>query len=274
MPQQKRSIRALGRLLFAGLPLLLVQSHALHAGWKKSCEDWATFASGDIELNNNTWGRQNEWHYQQCIYQNREQPQRMGWEWKWPQHKEGVKAYPSLMYGHKPWNRQSTTTALPRRLDQLQNIQVNFSTQMQYSGSVNLLLEAWLTDSAKPQPADRTSEIAIHLMQHQWPGQGGDYHDSVVIDGHAFDVYINHHMTVPGDPHTWSYLSFVNTGKPLLRGRINLKAFLDYLLAQGMIVPSEYLTSVELGNEIEYGEGESRVDYFRVHTQDKPQSLL
>jgi hypothetical protein len=251
-------------LLLICLPAILVQSHAIHARWQQSCQDWATFKAQRIELNNNTWGKQDIKDYEQCIYQNLNNPLHMGWRWKWPQHQSGVKAYPSLMYGYKPWNRHSTTRTLPLQLKQLDSLKVSFSAEMKYQGAVNLLLEAWLTDSATPEPYDRTSEIAIHLMQHQWPGQGGDYYESVTIGNRTYAVYINHQMKVPGDSHTWSYLSFVNTGKPIYKGEINLKEFVDYLLEKKMIIDSEYLTSVELGNEIDYGEGESNIRYFHV----------
>lgn len=257
-------------IVLASLPVLLTQSLAPHATWKKSCQDWATFKALQYELSNNTWGKQDIKDYEQCIYQNTANPMQAGWSWRWPKLWNGVKAYPSLMYGYKPWNRHSTTQTLPLQLTELDSLTVNFAAEMEYEGAVNLLLEAWLTDSPDPKPYDRTSEIAIHLMQHQWPGQGGDYYDSVTIDRHTYDVYINHKMKVPGDDHTWSYLSFVNTGRPVLRGEINLKAFVDYLLEKRMIIETEYLTSVELGNEIDHGTGHSRIHYFHTLVNSKP----
>lgn len=256
-------------LLLICVSLILVQSHTLQAKWQQSCQDWATFKAQRIELNNNTWGKQDIKDYEQCIYQNYYNPTHMGWRWTWPERRPGVKAYPSLMYGYKPWNKHSTTQTLPMQLSELDSLEVNFLAEMDYQGAVNLLLEAWLTDSATPEPYDRTSEIAIHLMQHQWPGQGGDYYQSVTLGERTYDVYINHQMQVPGDPHTWSYLSFVNTGKPLLKGEIDLKQFIDYLLKEKMIINSEYLTSVELGNEIDHGEGTTNIPYFHVRAKNK-----
>nr|CAA6827933.1 MAG: Unknown protein [uncultured Thiotrichaceae bacterium] len=263
----KKMLLILGGIALLGiLPafFLLVQNSFPNTAWRQSCQDWSTFRAQGIELNNNTWGKQNTQDYTQCIYQNFERPSYMGWRWEWPEQKPGVKAYPSLMHGYKPWNKHSSTQKLPLQLSELEALDVSFSVETKYKGAVNLLLEAWLTDSPNPTPYDRTSEIAIHLMQNEWPGQGGEYYESVEIDRHQYDVYINHNMTVPGDDHTWSYLSFVNTGKPILDDKINFKTFIDYLLSKKMIIETEYLTSVELGNEIDHGQGESRIEHFDV----------
>lgn len=263
-------IISMGVILLGGVLLFgtLKQNSFPQSQWKQSCEDWATFKAQHIELNNNTWGKQDIKDYKQCIYQDLNNPTRMGWSWDWPQQKSGVKSYPSLMHGYKPWNKHSTTRSLPLQLKELETLKVSFSVETKYKGAVNLLLEAWLTDSAQPTPYDRTSEIAIHLMQNHWPGQGGEYYESTQIDGHSYDIYINHEMTVPGDDHTWSYLSFVNTGKPILEAEIDLKAFIDYLLQKKMIIDTEYLTSVELGNEVDYGRGETRINSFHVQTHN------
>lgn len=259
-----------GVILLSGLVLLntVRQDSFPQSEWTKSCEDWATFKAQHIELNNNTWGKQDIKDYKQCIYQNINNPTVMGWSWKWPEQSAGVKAYPSMMHGYKPWNKHSTTQTLPIQLEELETLKVSFSIETKYEGAINLLLEAWLTNSPQPTPYDRTSEIAIHLMQNEWPGQGGKYYASTQIDGHEYDVYINHAMKVPGDDHTWSYLSFVNTGSPILAAEINMKTFIDYLLKEKMIIKTEYLTSIELGNEIEHGQGETRVNGFHVQTHN------
>ena len=238
--------------------------------WQKNCEAWATFHTDKLKLVNNTWGKIKGHNYpaKQCIYQNLQDKNKFAWSWYWDADRYGVKAYPSLVFGKKPWHDKSTDKKLPLQLKQLYHADVEFKVRSQHEGRVNLLLEAWLTNSKEANPQDRTSEIAIHLYQQNWPGQGGDYYSTIRIGQHKFNVYVNHKMKVPNDSHTWSYISFVNTGKPITADKINLSDFLNYALKEKMIIASEYLSSIELGNEIDQGKGITYVDEFYVDIKD------
>lgn len=247
------------------LVILLLPSDSLWLGWLLHCNDWVITKHQTIQLQNNVWGKQNSDDYQQCIAQNVQQPNQFRWRWHWSNDRLGVKAYPSLLYGYKPWVNYSTSPDLPKKLTDVNDIWVKFDVRSQTQGRVNLLLEAWLTDNPNPKPYDRTSEIAIHLMQQNWPGQGGEYVETISLQGHVFKVYLNHQMQVPNDPHTWSYLSFVKQGQPLYQARLNLRPFINYLLDKRFIIKSEYLSSIELGNEIDQGFGDTQIKSFSVH---------
>jgi len=174
-----------------------------------------------------------------------------------------------LLFDKKPWYQYTTDQKLPIQLSQIKSIDIDFATEHQHSGRVNLLLEAWLTDSAEAMHYDRTSEVAIHLYQANWPAQGGDYFDSVTIDDYQFDVYLNHQMKVPGDQHTWSYISFVNKGQAITKANIDFKKFLDYALEKKMIIPGEFLSSLEIGNEIDTGNGTTKLTKYHVEITEK-----
>jgi hypothetical protein len=258
---QKRLIR---------YPLLLltlfIGGDSLFSNWHQNCQDWTLLSNHEVKVVNNIWGKLPDHHYQhvQCIYQHPTQNKEFAWSWQWPTEASGVKAYPSLIYGRKPWYNYSTTEKLPVQLYNLDAAMIDFEMESHYEGSANILLEAWLTDNPTPKPYDRTSEIAIHFHQKNWPGQGGEYVDTVALEGHTFDVYLNHNMKVPGDSHTWSYISFVNKGAAITRKKLNFSAFLNYALEKKMIIYSEFLTSFELGNEIDKGSGVTHVKKFSV----------
>lgn len=249
------------------ISILLLRSDSLWLEWVLNCKDWAVLEQKKLHLQNNIWGKNAEDQHTQCIAQHPEKLGSFRWLWDWETETFGVKAYPSILYGHKPWAKHSTSSSLPKRLTELSHAVVDFKIDTKANGRANILLEAWLTDDADPQAYDRTSELAIHLMQQNWPGQGGEYVETITISGYTFNVYLNHEMKVPRDPHTWSYLSFVKQGTPLLHGSLDLRLFIDYLLRKRFIVDSEYLVSIELGNEIDQGAGQTEVDYFHVNIE-------
>lgn len=248
-----------------------IAGDTLYVNWTGSCDDWSSFRYQKIKVVNNVWGKtpEQEQRYSQCVHQSKLNPQSVAWSWSWPVEKVGVKAYPSVIYGKKPWYDYSTTDELPIQLAALDELIVDLEFESQHTGSVNLLLEAWLTDDADPKPYDRTSEIAVHLYQQNWPGQGGEYVETVNIEGDDYAVYLNHKMQVYQDPHVWSYISFVNHGNPIKKKTLNFKKFLDYALEKRMIINSEYLASLELGNEIDKGSGHSVVRKFNVQVLSK-----
>lgn len=256
------------KVILAFLFVTLFTGDSKYATWQQSCKDWNTFRNDPLKLVNNIWGKMPDHHYKhlQCIFYKNGQ---YAWSWHWPTEKIGVKAYPALLFGKKPWYQYTTHPQLPIQLSQIESVDIDFETDHQHSGRVNLLLEAWLTDSAEAMHYDRTSEIAIHLYQENWPAQGGDYVDSVNIAGYPFDVYLNHQMKVPGDEHTWSYISFVNRNKAITKANIDFKDFLDYALEKGMIIPSEFLSSLEIGNEIDNGNGTTQLKRYDINITKK-----
>ncbi len=232
------------------------------------CSDWATIPLGEYEMQNNVWGKRNIRNYSQCIFGKYDfgsaQPVNIGWTWDWPALFVGVKAYPSILYGRKPWNSYSTSPYLPRSIEQLKHLSVSFKIKTKAKGAVNLLLESWITKSSTPSPKDRVGELAIHLYQNKWPGQAGAYIKPVVIDGIAFDFYVDKHINVPGDTHHWVYYGFVHKGGPLLQAKLDIVKFTDFLVRQGYVNRQHYIATVELGNEIDHGEGETLIENFSV----------
>ncbi|UCH65981.1 MAG: hypothetical protein JSW63_02270, partial [Ignavibacterium sp.] len=97
-----------------------------------SCEDGAEFTIQDFILSNNVWGKGSETNYEQCIYYESTNNQtEIGWNWNWPGN-GNVRAYPEIIFGHKPWSTTSTSSLLPARIN-------SKSITMKYSGSATAI---------------------------------------------------------------------------------------------------------------------------------------
>lgn len=233
-----------------------------------NCDDWSVFKLGEYELHNNVWGKTNKDVFTQCIYSRQSQGM-MGWRWDWPTANQHVKAYPSVLFGHKPWARYSTTNKLPLKLADVAALNVSYAVEEESDGMMNLLLEAWITQSAIPTAYNRTQELAIHMYQRDWPGQAGKFVESVVFSDVEYDFYYNEAMTVPGDNHSWAYLGFVQTGRPVLSADVDMKQFIDYLIQNNYVSPNEFIASVELGNEVAGGQGQTKMSHYQVNAKSK-----
>ncbi|MEE9352026.1 MAG: hypothetical protein V3U78_07165 [Thiotrichaceae bacterium] len=238
----------------------------LQSSIQKNCEPWAEYQSGEYLLTNNIWGFTGDDPYKQCIaISHTESGQPLySWDWQWQGQQGNVLAYPSILYGHKPWNETSTTSKLPIRLDHLKRLKVAYYVKQTASGSHNVLLESWISSTKKPTPSTRVAELAIHLSQQNWPGMPGKLIRSVVIGGEPYDFYIEPQMTVPRDDSQWVYLGFVYTGQKPTVGSVDIAKFISYLLNNGYLATKTYLSSVELGSELISGEGKTQVEAFSV----------
>ena len=228
---------------------------------QQNCEPWAEISRGEYLLTNNVWGAKDNPDIQQCIGVNNKG---FEWSWDWKGENGNVLAYPSILYGHKPWNEQSTTERLPIQVNQLKKLNVIYKATQKGTGSHNLLLEAWLTRTAIPSDTTRTTELAIHLSQQNWPGMPGKKVDTIVVDRRNYDVFFEPSIDVPGDSHHWAYLGFVYTGKPINSGNIDIIKFVNYSKNKEYISQNHYLASIELGSELVSGSGKTRVETFNV----------
>lgn len=243
---------------------------AVHAKESKKpvCTDWATLELGEYEINNDVWGKRQVQGYSQCIFgtmnSKTDLPSDFGWYWYWPKAFDGVKSYPSILYGRNPWNTYSTTLALPREIDKLRHIFVSYKLRSESTGAVNLLLESWITRKRDAAPEDRVGELAIQLFQIKWPGQEGHFIRTIKINGIPFDFYVAWKSRAPGDNGRWVYYGFVHKAKTVLKANIDIMQFVNYLVSQGYLDRRNYLATVELGNEVDHGEGRTDVEHYSV----------
>jgi hypothetical protein len=223
--------------------------------WEKSCDDWAELRCGEIIVSNNVWGKGDVTNATQCVSAREANGKcQFKWEWVWPDSGSGaVRAYPEIIYGWKPWASASTTDKLPVKIRDITAINLDLDVFVRADGACNTAFDLWLTASPTPRPGNITHELMIWLSNVGWdPGSGNI--DTVEIEGVDYKLY-------KAPMQTWTYISFARV-LPRTSGRLNIAAFLQYLVEHHYISSSEYLASIEFGNEIIVGKGATYVNQF------------
>ena len=221
-----------------------------------NCEDQGGTAQGSFRAENNTWGKGSLTGWSQCIG--------LGagpggglvgrWSWDWLDSGDGVKAYPEVVFGQKPGS-QTTSASLPRKISAPGEVTIRYEIASTHTGSGNVAFDIWLTDTQNPDKwgvPPITHEIMIWLDGYGGMRVGGSLLDQVKIDGTLYNVYT-------GDPwgDGWKYIGFARDRYQLGAGTLNLASFMAYLRAKGLVTGEEYLASIEFGNEVVSGSGET-----------------
>lgn len=230
------------------------------------CGDFQGAQAGEYAVENNTWGKGNLTGFRQCVSLagTADGGADVVFEWSWPQPTAGVRGYPEVIYGQKPWNA-STTARLPRVVDDVKTARVALGFNSVREGSGNLAFDIWLTTSnLRPAGSDHlplAHELMIWL--DRWGGMvpAGSVVDTVMLGGITWDLYAT---TATWGPEPWQYLAYLPRGVVPSPATLDLRQFLDHLKARGSITGREWLASVELGNELVVGTGRTVLSGFRV----------
>lgn len=225
------------------------------------CADWYRGNAGAYTVENNVWNKGEDQQYLQCVTLQAADPgASAGWAWNWPGIRFNVVAYPNLMYGKNPW-LSSTTAKLPARVGELGCLEVDFEVEQAGRGKGNLAFDLWITREAASQPTDISSEIMIWLS-HQGFKSAGRRVDQVDLGGKKVDFYKkeNHQAT---EGYAWNYYAFIFP-QDYTHGRLDLMEVLNYLVANGYVSTDEYLSAIQLGNEIVSGYGQTWIPKYEV----------
>ncbi len=220
------------------------------------CTDWYRGNAGSYTVENNVWNKGENQQYQQCvILQDADQGVSAGWVWNWPGIRFNVVAYPNLMYGKNPW-LPSTTPNLPLRIGDLGCLEVDFEVEQVGSGKGNLAFDLWITREAASQPTDISGEVMIWLSRQGFK-PAGIRADQVDLGADQVDFYKkeNHQAT---EGYTWTFYAFVYP-EDFTHGRLDLMEVLDYLVANGYVSTDDFLSGIQLGNEVVSGYGQTLV---------------
>lgn len=237
-----------------------------------ACRGWEEWFVGDYSYFNNVWNRLDTRDYEQCIMR-RTLPglvERMeyGWRWRWPTRRGQVKAYPEVIYGHKPWHPRSTTPELPRRIDAIEALEVDYEAYLTVEGTYNLAFDFWITRDDPPTVSGISHEVMIWLDHDFRPAGQEFYVGPVRIEGVLWDLYHWPNRVWPnadGDEELVAdYMALVRH-RDLLVGSVDLLALFHYLADGGYLPAHHYLTAIEFGNETVSGAGELWLKDFRVH---------
>jgi hypothetical protein len=84
------------------------------------------------------------------------------------------------------------------------------------------------------------------------------------IDGVEYSVYVGQNW---GDG--WTYIAFLRAPYALGTGSLDLADFLAYILEKELATGEEFLASIEFGNEVATGSGETILNQYAVSVQKK-----
>ncbi len=242
---------------FVGILLLFTAICYGESEVQSICEDWAGITDGEYIFSNNVWGKEDIVESKQCLLTSGEEGElEHGWQWQWPEEEEArIKAYPEVIYGYKPWSLSSSTPNLPVKIANLKNLTVAYEVDTEATGNYNLMLDLWLTDSDTPSPNGIAHEVTIWLESYGITPRGALI-SKAFIGGQSYLRYLSSENNI-------KYTAFVSeVGQP--KGTLDLKPFLDYLVRRGYINKNRYLATVELGNEIDSGEGTTWLRNFEI----------
>jgi len=241
-----------------------------------SCTPWhrEPIPGTQTVLVNNTWNEQ--WAdgqpHTQCLRRRsigtREQ---FGWTWSWPTYKPySSYAAPEVVFGWKAWDGgASTTAALPRRIDALESLTVDFSVELTAEPMHALNTTMWITTSdvatEEKNPADIRNEIMVWFSNPGALGGGIQYDGQVTLGAIPFKVWhqVNQPDASGGTTHTWTMIIY-EAQVDLHEAVFDLKLVLDDATQKALVDPTHAVGGVELITEIFGGSGELWLDRFKV----------
>lgn len=190
-----------------------------------------------------------------------------------------VKGYPEIIYGQKPGRQATPDSQLPTAVSGILSSTTSVTSAWAQETTAatytdckgHLSYDIWLTSTAAASTSfdggDKTHEIMITLEpyleygMHRWDGFVAPL-GTFTISGADYRLY---HARKPfGSADPWEFIIFqsVETKRPT--GVIDMKEFLQVFKNQNIISGTEFLASIELGVEQEFGAGEVFLKYFKT----------
>lgn len=234
---------------------------------KETSHDWGIIVIDNYRLINNVWNRgaASDRFSQSVFLKERNEGRILGWQWNNPFSRDGaVVSYPEIVYGDKPWDQPSTQRTEFPILAGSRQIIVDFNVAIKARGVYNMAFSLWGTSSLPTSPRSITHEIMIWNINSSMTPAGERI--GMMRTGEArFDVYMSRSHGDASGVHAnqWNYIAFVSR-KKMLRGPLNISDFIDYLLEKKILSPDNYITSLELGNEVVDGKGYVEIQDFAV----------
>jgi hypothetical protein len=234
-------------------------------------KDWGflTYEKSYVLLNNTWNSKATRDPYQQSVFTEKlNGSSAFGWRWNWPFIYSSVLSYPEIIYGDKPfadpWKdpaSQVHKTPIPAGA---KKITADFDIALKATGNYNMAFEIWVISKLPVVNTNITHEIMIWNVKHGFP-PAGSRQGSLVVDGVRYDLYVKGgHGDASGNfSNSWTYIAFV-AQKDVLKGPLHLSRFIDYLIEKKYFTKNHYLTSVELGNEVQGGKGCVEIKDFNI----------
>ena len=216
--------------------------------------DGETARLGPVVAVNNTWNRrelENGVDYVQTI----ELGEAVVMRWDWPDAPAGVRAFPELYAGRKPWGGPAGGDDLPAPLADARELAVRYDAAPSGApGGFRVAFDLWVSADPAGGPAAITHEIMVHLTSAAAPPAGAPV-GRLELGPFSGVLWRREDMGRGG----WTYLALVPDDAPLA-GRLELAPLLDALA----LPPEAWLMTVELGAEVVAGAGALTLRDFAV----------
>src|SRR6478609_1881639 len=230
----------------------------------------ATEMSGPYRYNNNQWGSSKAKNKgEQCLLTRQFGGHtEHGWTWNWPGFDPSVFAYPEIEFGWKPWSGgKSTDSRFPMRVRDVPRLWLDYEVETVAEGSYDLAPEVWLMNGPGPfaaaDPKSITTEVMFWMDYAEGARPAGEVIEKPTLDGIEYELWKADSIGVDANGKGWRLLSF-KSPTILRKGRIDIHALLQHLVASKLVNPDDYLGSVEFGNEVMGGSGTTWVKRFEV----------
>lgn len=237
------------------------------------CNNGYAVADGPYRYENNQWGSgKAQGPFEQCLLERTVNGRReRGWTWSFPGTDSTVFSYPEIIFGWKPWTGGKTThPALPMRVGDYKKLTLVYEVESQIAGSYNLAPEVWLTNrrvqNGDADPRSIRAEVMFWMDSGGVARPGGAKIADVEVAGDAYELWVQDGANGSGASEAqWRLISFKRP-MPLLKGEIDIPAFMRILAERNLVDPNHYIATVEFGNEVTGGTGTTWVKHFEVLT--------
>lgn len=218
--------------------------------------DGATVTVGQLVAQNNTWGRGDLVNGRDFVQTLRVARANDGGfagvriDWAWPEDgSAGVRAYPEVFAGRKPWGPETGGDLLPLPLSAAAGLTARFAAD--WGGEVsgfNVAFDLWVSTDPQAGPEAITHEIMVWLTPGGLTpaGRPAGRLRAGALQGRLF--------ARPDHGAGWTYLAVI-ADHEMRRGEIDLGALVAALQATGHLPAAGWLMTVELGAEVVSGAG-------------------
>jgi hypothetical protein len=263
-------------------PSLTATFPALPAGVTEINGDWGSIMTNDnYVVNSNPWNKQAALEpYAQNIFKGISNGVTFfGWQWYWNNaNNYTVLAYPEVFCGWSPFGPMGTIghmSGYPYMISG-HNFHSTFDITMEtYSVNGeecwNLTYDIWvLSSTCDPANFGRTDikcEIMIWLDSKNslLPRWLGSPNDVLEANGYTFDYYYYANQADGNGPNgSHRYAAFSSRTPIHSSTDFDLTPFMTYLVNHGILNSSDYITTVELGNEVVIGSGQTVIRNYSV----------
>ena len=245
-----------------------------------SAAEWSHLPADEERcfLVNNMWNRGAAGvHFAQEIFdENLAGSRAVGWRWRSPwQASPSIVSYPEMICGNKPWDQPMGAfpglpmhpAANPEATTGPRHLTVDYNIRLRATGVYNLAFSLWAVSNLPPSPATIHCEIMIWIANSgQKPA--GTLRGTVNVQGTPYDVWINEHQhdNSGANKNEWTYVAYV-ARSPVLNGPLDLTAFVIDLEQRKILTPAQWITDLELGNEVAEGAGITEIQNFALHLE-------